>query len=225
MTYNDWRDELKNNLLCVSEAERRRVLDYYAEAYADRRDAGFTEREIIDDFGAPYDAAQRILFECAEEQPPKPNKRTLYGNAETGGGAKYDEPRNERNEAPPPAAYAPQPAPKKREDNTWVFVLLCVIFAIPIFIAVIVMISVTVSLAAAPFAMLVSGVACIGAGVGALFGDLLEGAITIATGLIVFGLSLIVLPLCSQLIKLMWKLFKTFFGWLKRIFSGKEKQQ
>ena len=61
MTYNEWRDELKNNLLSVTEAERNRVLDYYAEAYADRREAGFSEREIIEDFGAPYDAAQRIL--------------------------------------------------------------------------------------------------------------------------------------------------------------------
>ena len=66
MTYNEWRDELKNNLLCVSEAERRRVLDYYAEAYADRRDAGFSEREIINEFGAPYDAAQKILYENSE---------------------------------------------------------------------------------------------------------------------------------------------------------------
>ena len=61
MTYNEWRDELKNNLLSVSESERRKVLDYYAEAYADRREAGFSEREIIEQFGAPYDAAQRIL--------------------------------------------------------------------------------------------------------------------------------------------------------------------
>ena len=75
MTYNEWRDELKSNLLCVSEPERRRVLDYYAEAYADRRDAGFSEREIIQDFGAPYDAAQRILAENSygyyEEEPQK----------------------------------------------------------------------------------------------------------------------------------------------------------
>ena len=77
MTYNEWRDELKSNLLCVSETERRRVLDYYAEAYADRRDAGFSEREIIDDFGAPYDAAQRILNESAEDyvEPPKKEAR------------------------------------------------------------------------------------------------------------------------------------------------------
>lgn len=66
MTYNEWKDELKSNLLCVSEAERRRVLDYYAEAYADRREAGFSEREIIEDFGAPYDAAQRILYDTPE---------------------------------------------------------------------------------------------------------------------------------------------------------------
>lgn len=43
MNYNEWRDELKSNLLSVPEGERRRVLDYYAEAYADRREAGFSE--------------------------------------------------------------------------------------------------------------------------------------------------------------------------------------
>ena len=48
MKYNEWRDELKNNLLCVSEDERRRVLDYYAEAYAARREAGYSESENID---------------------------------------------------------------------------------------------------------------------------------------------------------------------------------
>ena len=68
MTYNEWRDELKKNLLCVSEQERIRVLDYYAEAYADRRDAGYSEREITNEFGAPYDAAQRILAENAVNQ-------------------------------------------------------------------------------------------------------------------------------------------------------------
>ena len=66
MTYNEWRDELKNNLLSVTENERKRVLDYYAEAYADRREAGFSEREIIEEFGAPYDAAQRILGDADE---------------------------------------------------------------------------------------------------------------------------------------------------------------
>lgn len=63
MTYTEWRDELKSNLLCVFQSEQKRVLEYYAEAYADRREAGYSEREIIEQFGAPYDAAQRILNE------------------------------------------------------------------------------------------------------------------------------------------------------------------
>ena len=83
MTYTEWRDELKNNLLSVSEAERKRVLEYYAEAYADRREAGFSEKEIIQEFGAPYDAAQRILSEdggesgaaCNREGGPMPEGR------------------------------------------------------------------------------------------------------------------------------------------------------
>lgn len=86
MKYNEWRDELKNNLLSVGESERQRVLDYYAEAYADRREAGFSEREIIEEFGAPYDAAQRILADAV----------------------KTDE---VQHEAPPPAPPAPAPAP------------------------------------------------------------------------------------------------------------------
>ena len=79
MTYNEWRDELKSNLLSVSDNERRRVLDYYAEAYADRREAGFSEREIIEEFGAPYDAAQRILNENLEDTE---NDSRKNGNAE-----------------------------------------------------------------------------------------------------------------------------------------------
>ena len=72
MTYNEWRDELKKNLLNVSEREKQRVLDYYAEAYADRREAGLSERQVIEDFGAPYDAAQRILlnfYDNSDEEP------------------------------------------------------------------------------------------------------------------------------------------------------------
>lgn len=92
MTYTEWRDELKNNLLSVSESERKRVLEYYAEAYADRREAGYSERDIIAQFGAPYDAAQRILSE------------------DVGGG--YEAPIHRIKEEPKPAPKpAPQPAP------------------------------------------------------------------------------------------------------------------
>ena len=97
MTYNEWRDELKNNLLSVSDAERRRVLDYYAEAYADRREAGFSEREIIDEFGAPYDAAQRILNEDIGEEPETPKPRE-----------------DEKKDAIPPSSPPPTKEVKKK---------------------------------------------------------------------------------------------------------------
>ncbi len=230
MKYNEWRDELKSNLLCVSESERKRVLDYYAEAYADRRDAGFTEREIIEEFGAPYDAAQRILSENADyyDEPPKSYTREDRRREKR-------ERREEKNRedsdkrtyysdyyynAPPAPPAQPQ---KQREDYTWVFVLLCIIFAIPIFIVVMAMVGVTIGFCVAPFSVLISGVATVGAGVGALFTDSAYGAATIGAGLVIFGLSLVIMPLCFQLVKWMWKLFHMFFAWLKRLFSGKEK--
>lgn len=88
---------------------------------------------------------------------------------------------------------------------------------------IIAMVIVAVSFCVAPFAVLVSGVATIGTGVGALFVDATQGAIAIGAGLVIFGVSLIIMPLCFQLVKWMWKLFHMFFAWLKRLFSGKEK--
>ena len=248
MTYNEWRDELKSNLLCVSEPERRRVLDYYAEAYADRRDAGFSEREIIQDFGAPYDASQSILAENSygyyEEEPQKSfaerdrreERRRLKEERENLREERREEKSrrvNQNYSCPPPPpenyyrqpAYTPPPQPqaKTRGDYTWVFVLLCIIFAIPIFIVVLGMVAVTIAFCVAPIAVLISGVVCLGSGVGMLFIEPMTGAVGIGGGLIIFGLSLILMPLFFKLVKWMWKLFTMFFAWLSRMFSGKEK--
>lgn len=256
MKYNEWRDELKSNLLCVSEAERRRVLDYYAEAYADRRDAGYTEREIIDEFGAPYDAAQRILSESPDlgdaplYEPSRDDRRREERERRDERRAEERERREERQREERErreerqreererreanrqygsnslygnyTGTAPAPA-KQRGDYTWVFVLLCILFSIPILMVIIAMVIVAVSFCVAPFAVLVSGIATIGTGVGALFVDATQGAIAIGAGLVIFGVSLIIMPLCFQLVKWMWKLFHMFFAWLKRLFSGKEK--
>lgn len=281
MTYNEWRDELKLNLLSVSVSERRRVLDYYAEAYADRRDAGFTEREIVEDFGAPYDAAQRILSEIrgggysepydepryrreeqarrdeerlrsieaekrrreesrratggfqsynyAEKQNTaqytKQNKRE-YGNRNNGGyndnysgkdGYNYN---SRANAAPIPPAPA---KPARRENFTWLFVLLCVIFAIPILAVIIALIAATAGLCVAPFALLISGIATIGEGIGVMVKyGILSGICDLGVGVIIFGVSIVLIPLFIKLAKLLWKLFVTFFKWLKSLFSGKE---
>ena len=102
MKYVDWITELKQNLLGVSDAERNRVLDYYAEAYADRRSAGFSEGEIIEGFGAPYDAAQAILESESPGDMPERLPRPSENSAAT---APVPAP------APPPPAPAPKPAP------------------------------------------------------------------------------------------------------------------
>lgn len=230
MTYNEWRDELKSNLLCVSESERRRVLDYYAEAYADRRDAGFTEREIIEEFGAPYDAAHRLLdtseeyFE--EEKPYSQRRREKREERREARRAGYDQTAEytQHTTYTPPSPPPPQPAPKKKSaDYTWVFVLLCIIFAVPLFFVIMGMVGITVGLFVAPLSLLISGAATAGAGIGVMVGgEFLEGMITTGSGLIVFGLSVILLPLFVKLISLMWKLFKMLFKWLKGLFAAKE---
>ena len=227
MTYNEWRDELKNNLLTVSDAERRRVLDYYAEAYADRREAGFTEREIIDGFGAPYDAAQRILYEGADDYYQDSSRKTRPDNREKKTSASYEDEREtfyDKEERKHQQRREEHTAKQNsRNDYTWVFVLLCIVFAAPIFGAVMTMVGITISLCVAPFGVLIYGVGTVVAGISTVFSDLLAGVFILGEGLIALGLGLILVPLCIKLVKLMWKLFKMFFGWLKRLFSGKEK--
>ena len=219
MTYNEWRDELKNNLLSVSDAERRRVLDYYAEAYADRREAGFTEREIIADFGAPYDAAQRILNENDDETYTESPKYTRYDDCRNERGACREERRarhEERRESSEVKTV------QGRGDYTWVFVLLCIIFAVPLLGIIMSMVGVTISLCVAPFGMLVSGIGKLIAGVGLAFTNVSVGVARIGVGLIETGVGIVLFPLCFWLVKLMWKLFRKLFGWIKRLFSGKE---
>lgn len=243
MTYNEWRDELKNNLLCVSESERRRVLDYYAEAYADRRDAGFTEREIIDDFGAPYDAAQRILYDGFDERQSRDPlyqvereeplsdrelRREERERRREERHAERERKRNERDDYYEERRQSEQKAvanetPKKKEDHTWVFVLLCIIFAIPLFALIMTMVGVTVSLCVAPFGVLVQGIGTAVTGVIDLFSNLTSGLFSVGIGVIEIGLAVILIPLCIKLVKLMWYLFKKLFRWIKSLFSGKER--
>lgn len=237
MTYNEWRDELKSNLLCVSEAERRRVLDYYAEAYADRRDAGFTEREIIAEFGAPYDAAQKILYENSDENArdnsfgSAPN----YARGEKRNGRRqpsddpfqsdadrsaYNNYGGNRNVPPRDEQYSPPPPPARKSDYTWVFVIICIVCAVPLFGIIMGLVGITIGFVAAPFGVLVSGVATIGAAIGQMFTDPLGGAASLGIGLMLFGISLVLIPLFIKLVKLMWTLFKKILSWIKSLFVG-----
>ena len=225
MTYNEWRDELKSNLLCVPESEMLRVLDYYAEAYADRRDAGYSEREITAEFGAPYDDAQRILAESAEQYPTDIIDLKVQERPNT----QYRRPKNQeqqREEIKPNVTPAQQPsqnAQAKPSDRTWAFVLLCVIFAIPLFGLVMAMVGITIGFSVAPFALLIASVVTVGAGVVEMFSNLASGAVAVGAGLVLLGLTLIIMPLFMKVVKLMWKLFVRFFAWIKSLFGDKER--
>lgn len=210
MKYNEWRDELKSNLLCVSDAERKKVLDYYAEAYADRREAGFSEREIIDDFGAPYDAAQRILNENIDDEPTAKTQSEPPAVREE----KREQPQAEKSVPPPPA---------KEKSYGWLFVLLCIVFCIPLFGLIMGMVGITIGFCVAPFALVGSGAAMIGGSIGLMIaGDTSYGLITLGGGFVAMGAGIILFPLFGKIVKFMWKLFKKVFSAIKSAFCGKE---
>ena len=226
MKYNEWRDELKNNLLSVTDAERRRVLDYYAEAYADRREAGFTEREIIDDFGAPYDAAQRILCEnsddCYQEQP---NRKARNDNREQKNHTSYSESFDDHDtfysheSKTHSATQSNNKTKSSGSGGIWLFIILCIIFSVPIFIVVMTLVGVTIGLCSAPFVASISGVVTIFGGIGTMFANPLSGVLTLAEGIITLGIGIILIPLCFKLVKWIWKLLTMFFGWIKKLCS------
>lgn len=211
MTYNDWITQLKQNLLSVPDEERKRVMDYYAEAYADRRAAGFSENEIIDGFGAPYDAAQAILegeFESGEGE-----KATHMHKTE-------DAP-----PPPPPSYHTPTPPEKtvNKSDYTWVFVLLCIVLAIPIFSLVMAMVGITIGFAVAPFSIVATGAGFIFGGIGEMFSSFTTGLVYTGIGLIIIAVGIPLFKVFFMLVKLMWELFGKFFKWLAGLFKGGSK--
>lgn len=240
MNYNEWRDELKDNLLSVSESERRRVLEYYAEAYADRREAGFSEREIIAGFGAPYDAAQRILSEGPTPPQGEPEDPFAEGRRDYDHNGRRDDrgynppPRRDdydRNppprrddyydDCPPPREHDPAP---KDNGHPALFVILCIIFAAPLFGIIMALVGISIGLCVAPFAVLISGVAVSGAGIGEMVaGELYYGLATMASGIIVFGVGIILISVFTRIVKLIWYLWGKAFGFVKSLFCGRAK--
>ena len=217
MKYNEWVTQLNANLLGVTEAERRKVLDYYAEAYADRRAAGFSENEIIDGFGAPYDAAQAILENDAFVETEPKNSTRMHETEQNSYQSSY---------SPPPSPYAPPPRTENtKKDYTWVFVILCIIFAVPLFGLIMGMVGITIGFAVAPFAMIVSGIAQAFHGIfTAVFSASVgEGIAEMGIGLIVFGVGIALANVFFTVVKWMWRLFTKFFKWLSRLFKGDSK--
>ena len=70
MTKKIWEKRLLSNLRPLQKAERKKILEYYREMYGDKVEAGFSEAEILAEFGSPEACAARILAEENVEIPP-----------------------------------------------------------------------------------------------------------------------------------------------------------
>ena len=222
MTYTEWRDELKSNLLCVSESERRRVLDYYAEAYADRREAGFSEREIIEEFGAPYDAAQSMLADNQVPYAEAPAYAATPPKAQTAPPVYSPPPTPPRPAITTPPQPQPAPVNDKTENNTG-YVILCVILAVPVTMLILLAVITTVALCVTPILAIASGGAMIGAAAGTFIaGEVAYGFYVLGVGIAALGVGIALCPLFFKLTALIWKGFPKFFAWLKRITAAKK---
>lgn len=71
MTKYEWETELKRNIHSLPADEVKRVLEYYGELFDEMAERGKSEREIINEFGNPFDVANKILSEYDVELEEK----------------------------------------------------------------------------------------------------------------------------------------------------------
>ena len=108
MTYIKWKDEVESYLGNLSASEKQKVFSYFAEMYADKRDAGMSEEKIIEGFGAPYDVAQRILAD-SKDSSSSPQGESGQGAVHGSGGNNYNYNYYNYNYGGAPAGFGGQP--------------------------------------------------------------------------------------------------------------------
>lgn len=230
MTYNEWRDELKNNLLSVSEEERKRVLDYYAEAYADRRDAGFSENGIIEEFGAPYDAAKRILCENFDGLQSKYSNVIKEKLSQQNTGDFSDRPRHMHGENKFQANNTQGVNPInntvqiKKINRKLLIALICLaIFFPPTWAIIGCVITLMALCVALPAALIIGG---IGAEIQSIIlfidGNFTYGLYDSGCGLIAMGVGLLSIRVFEKLSLYILKTLKKFFKYIKALFASEE---
>lgn len=205
MKYLKWQDELESYLYSLPREEKNKAFSYFSEMYADKREAGLSEEEIVESFGPPYDVAKRILSESGQ-----PADEFFYGappeaflpREERIGRERSDRGYSERNYPPPEKEDAP-----KKKERSFGHVLGGVILAI-------ILLSLTVSLIGVPVGLITDGFALLGAAIGAMVSGSFsgaEGAAAIGGAAMLVGGALIVLAPVGYLVGLMWKKFKGWF--------------
>ncbi len=115
MTYIKWKDEVESYLGNLSASEKQKVFSYFAEMYADKRDAGLSEETIIEGFGAPYDVAQRILADSRDTSSAQGENQ--QGNVHGAGGNNYNYNYYNYNYGGAPSAFGTPPGERNEAKN------------------------------------------------------------------------------------------------------------
>lgn len=202
MTYIQWRDELNGCLGSMPADEKEKVFSYFAEMYADKRDAGLSEEEIVAEFGAPYDVAQRILNEEG------------YGTKNC---SRSPAERTEKSES-----RKEQASGKNKKSlsagGVVLIVLLCIVCFGPFVGLISAVFGITVGFIAAPIGIIVYGFCTIGAAIGGIVaGYAAPNILLLGIGLATVGAGFMLAPLFFKLISLIWALVKKLFNYIKSL--------
>ena len=117
MTYIKWKDEVESYLINLSDAEKQKILSYFSEMYADKRDAGKSEAQIIEEFGAPYDVAKRILADSISAASQQDNSDGAGASVNGGNNYNYNNYNYNYGGAPAPNAPAPNAPPPPAKET------------------------------------------------------------------------------------------------------------
>lgn len=203
MTFHEWEAKLLENLKSLSEQEKQKILDYYREIYSDKTDAGYDNKQILDEFGTPEECAKKILLEENEEQPPK-EQQALQEEQENSA-PRQSLPERAQAVISNVVAEANAFLKTRRSVYSWIGLFFLTIFIfIPLF-------AVFVSVIASFFAVTVSTFAVMIAGVvyaiaypilGAIYGSSVGGILlNVGTGLVASAVSIFLFFLFALLTK------------------------
>ncbi|MBO4990333.1 MAG: DUF1700 domain-containing protein [Clostridia bacterium] len=215
MTRNQWFAELSRLLSVLPKEEAAKARDYYNELYADKQEAGASEEEILREFGRPYDVSREIISAFLQENPgysiPDYDRGTGYAKTEA---------KKERPPYSPPSRPASSKNTSSDDGNRVLWIILCIIFAIPVGCLYIAMAALAFGLWCGVFALIASGV--IVPIVSIVTEPLSAGAIlsVLGIGLILVAVGIFFGTLVEFIVKYMFKGVNTFLTFLKKSIAG-----
>lgn len=236
MTKYEWERELKRHIAVLPKNEQARIFDYYSEIFEDRIEAGMQEKDIIYEFGNPFDVAQKILSDYRYEdyetvrpprfrpdRPERDEKKAEPVFESESAAPAYTAPK----EAPRQTADFSQSAPREEKSSSgkfgrFLFMLVLYLFlGIPVIAVILSLAAIGLALAFSCIAMMAGGLVyavywAVQIGIAGYAASTLA---LIGTGLAVAGLGFIFVAPCFKLTKIILvsvgKIFRATFRYIR----------